>query len=54
MRKSNKSTLARAKANIAAHRVKTHLPTGTEHEIHEATVANFAVNVYEPLEPEAY
>jgi len=54
VRNAKKSTVEKARANIAAHKVKTHLPTGNEHEIHETTVANFAVNVYEPLDAEPY
>lgn len=54
-KKSNKyeSTLAKAKANIKAHH-NSKLISGTEHEIHEANVANFAVNVYEHVVPEPY
>jgi hypothetical protein len=30
------------------------LITGDEHEIHESNVANFAINIYEPIVPEPY
>jgi len=56
MRKSSKSTVAKAKANIQAKKLKlkSKLPTGNAHEIHEAVKDNFAINVYEPLDDETY
>jgi len=55
MRKNKKhlSTVEKAKANIKAH-ANSKLITGNEHLIHEDNVANFAVNVYEPVVPEPY